>query len=264
MQNEPHPFTYALLALILAQLRAFSASPLLRMLLLSLSLHLALIMLIQPEPGRAVATIQVINARIVQAQAELPVETALPEPVALPTSEPPTEPVNLPVPESVPAAPEMPIVPAPAQVDLSHQPVAAIPAKPSPEFAQAVSNADSNGTAPTLPAGDENLLTVPVMVDTRWYTARQLDVQPKARQAVSPVYPETARRDGITGTATLLMRIDEFGVVQDVTVEEASPEGVFDESARQAFLNARFTPARLAGRAVRSEIRIRVSYTLQD
>jgi protein TonB len=108
------------------------------------------------------------------------------------------------------------------------------------------------------------LPSVPVMLDTTWYGSRQLDVQPKARQAIEPAYPESARRDGVEGTVILVMRIDELGRIREMSVESAQPPGIFDESALRAFQAARFDPAILAGRAVRSEVRIRVNYSLDD
>jgi protein TonB len=47
-------------------------------------------------------------------------------------------------------------------------------------------------------------------------------------------------------------------------VEETSPPGMFDKSALDAFRNARFTPAQRHGRAVKSRMRIKVTYELAD
>jgi protein TonB len=47
-------------------------------------------------------------------------------------------------------------------------------------------------------------------------------------------------------------------------VEEANPPGLFDQSALDAFRNARFTPAQRHGRAVKSLVRIKVNYDLAD
>ncbi|MBU4500828.1 MAG: energy transducer TonB, partial [Gammaproteobacteria bacterium] len=50
------------------------------------------------------------------------------------------------------------------------------------------------------------------------------------------------------------------GRVSDLAVLSASPPGVFDESALQAFRTARFTPAQKNGRPVRALVQIEVVY----
>lgn len=231
-------------------------SPLARMLLLSTAVHLALAGLIQPRPGSSTPVVSSISARIVEplpASAEPPLaEASLAEieAMALP------DPISLPA-EALPAVPVEPAARPPERVNAAEPPAPAPPVR-------AVTTEDLNPSR--LPARKtENLLpSVPVMLDTTWYSARQLDVQPKAEYSIEPDYPEDARRDGTRGNVTLLIRVDELGEVKQVTVESGNPPGVFDESAKLAFEQARFIPARLNGQAVRAEIRIRVTYTLND
>ncbi len=102
------------------------------------------------------------------------------------------------------------------------------------------------------------------MLDTTWYEARQLDISPRAAQPINPVYPLEAARRGIEGTVKLLLRVDEYGVVQDVQVMEGEPPGIFDQSAVEAFRTGKFLPARKDGRPVRAQIYIRVRYELDD
>lgn len=102
------------------------------------------------------------------------------------------------------------------------------------------------------------------MLDTTWYTAREVDLQPKPLQPINPGYPLEARRSGIEGSVVLEIRLDQAGEVQDVKVVEADPPGVFDASALAAFSHARFAPARRNGLPVRVVVRIRVSYQLTD
>lgn len=236
----------------LARIGEILRLPLPRMLLLSLALHLAVVMLIQPRPSRPLPNTQLISARIVAAT--------------------PLQEVATPVPDEI-VADDLPAVldrPAPAEARPGSapeqaEPVAATPEAPVKSMPTAhVADPDSNPSRLPAPA-DANLLpSIPVMLDTTWYSARQLDVQPKAREHIEPEYPEAARLDGTIGTVTLLLRIDEFGEVKAVTVESGNPPGVFDASAKAAFEVARFSPARLAGRPVRAEIRIRVTYRLND
>jgi protein TonB len=227
--------------------------PMTRMLLLSLSLHAAVVMLVQPRSSPVLRDNVVINARLVAAN---PVPSPQPASVQV---------------EPVIQLPPVPKQPEPVKLALSPQlappPVAAPPdnARPQPaaDTKPAATTPDpkdvaarpATSTSPSLPS-------VPVMVDTHWYEARQLDVQPKASQPINPLYPPEAQRRNQQGTVKLKLKVDEFGVVQDVEVEEGNPPGVFDDSALAAFKQAHFEPARKDGQPVRALIYIRVRYEL--
>jgi protein TonB len=99
---------------------------------------------------------------------------------------------------------------------------------------------------------------VPFVRDTTWYPARQLDVFPRALATPRPVYP--AEAGAAEGEVTLLVMVDDVGGVHEVSVVEATPPGVFDRAAMQAFETLRFEPAMKDGRAVRSRILVRVSF----
>lgn len=222
------------------------------MLLLSLAAHLAVILGVSPRPGGSLPYTQVISARIVEAPpvgSEPALPPVMPDPEVPPAIEAP------PVPEATPE-PTRDTAPEP-RVEASTATGAAQPATRASAVEATPSRLPSQEAPKLLPS-------VPVMLDTTWYGSRQLDVQPKARQAIVPVYPETARYGGVEGTVTLLVRVDELGRVREVSVESATPPGVFDDSALAAFKAARFNPAMLDGRAVRAEVRIRVNYSLND
>lgn len=213
--------------------------PLSRMLMLSIGLHLAVIMIVQPRPFPSVSEVVVLNARLLDKQVEAaprPVPVRQLEPVAASRISPPES-------KPEPPAEAEPAPAAPAEARPVLQPVAEAPARPQP--------------ASGLPS-------LPVMIDSNWYEARQLDVQPRAIARIEPRYPPEARRRGIEGSVKLEMRIDEYGVVREVEVTEGDPPGVFDESALAAFRQGRFQPARKDGRPVRALITIRVRYELND
>lgn len=123
------------------------------------------------------------------------------------------------------------------------------PAMPASSVAEQVSR--------LLPA-----LEVPLLEDPTWYPAKQLDVHPTALYPIKPDYPDKGAERGVEGNVVLLLLIDEAGAVKEVTVMEANPEGVFEESALSAFREARFAPAQKNGRVVKSRVLIRVSYEL--
>jgi protein TonB len=219
-----------------------------RMLLLSLGLHVAVIMIVQPRPFLDIAEVVVIEARLTESGLPLPASAAPPPEAASTVSPPVPVPDAVPAPE--PAPPPQPAMPEPvAKPPVPPADAAVVPPRPAPRSEPA--------PAPALPS-------VPVLIDTNWYEARQLDVQPRALRTVTPRYPPDAARRGVEGSVKLRLKVDEYGMVKEVEVEEGDPPGVFDESALEAFRQGRFSPAQRDGRPVRALIHIRVRYQLED
>lgn len=166
-------------------------------------------------------------------------------------------------------------VPVTMEVRIERAPQTRIKAPPL-----TVNAADATGKKPEEPKPDEikpapqspeptesapailPTLDIPLLEDPTWYSAKQVDVHPTALYPIQPDYPGKAAEQGVGGSVVLLLLIDEAGVVKEVSVEEANPEGVFEESALAAFRNARFAPAQKNGRAVKSRMLIRVDYEL--
>ncbi|MHB1333066.1 MAG: energy transducer TonB [Sulfuriferula sp.] len=218
---------------------------------ISIALHLALIGLLRVNSvaAPAPAEIPVIQARL-QPAAPPPVTAP---PIVAPVAEPETPPL-----EPTRAAPPKPVPPAPApnappavQAETVSPPAVSIgiPAAVNP-----VPQPNS-----VLPA-----VNVPLLVDPTYYTAKQLDVQPRALAAINPVYPQGAVARGTAGWVVLKLKLDEHGTVEDVEVGDASPPGIFDQSALDAFHNAHFAPAQKDGRAVKSLVQIKVRYELDQ
>lgn len=246
---------------------ALSREPIIRALLLSACLHLALAALIQPAPGsRRVRTV-VIDARLEaprsKAEASAPAAVAstpagtlaslpappppeAPQPALLASDQPSPSALPIPVPPPVAAAP--PHAATTSVSSVSHNP------------SLAGSNAPSAGPATSAPL----LPTLPLGIDTTWYMARQVDSHPRAMGRIEPAYPEEARRRNLEGTLKLMLKIDDLGRVQSAEVVEANPPGVFDEAALQAFRDARFQPAMKEGRPVRYQAYMRVDFKLED
>jgi len=227
--------------------------PMARMLLLSLSLHVAVAMLVQPRGYAEHRVVTVIDAQLTAAPPASP-------PVPAPA---PVEPIVQPLPEVKPqelAAPE-PTRSEPA-IAAVHDSI-----KPAPvaDTRLTVATTEAKATVARSAASDAHALpSIPVMIDSHWYDARQLDVQPRASQPINPLYPPEALRRNQQGTVKLKLKIDEFGVVRDVEVQESDPPAVFDDSSLEAFKQGRFEPARKDGRPVRALIYIRVRYELNN
>jgi protein TonB len=102
---------------------------------------------------------------------------------------------------------------------------------------------------------------MPLLADLTWYAARQLDIYPKLVSLSQPRYPERADAEGVKGSVTLLIHIDENGLAREVAVVEADPLGYeFDAAAVEAYGEARWVPAVKDGRHVRSRVLVRVIF----
>lgn len=141
----------------------------------------------------------------------------------------------------------------PAKADA--QPAASVPVT---EEAHIVSEEAPSQAAPA-PAAVE-VAALDDVPDSTHYAAKDLDVYPRLTSALQPAYPELSRSEHIAGWVKLLVTIDERGRVTDAAVVDAFPAGLFEESARAAFLEAAFAPARRAGRAVRSRVLVDIAF----
>jgi len=215
---------------------------------ISLGLHAAVIALVQVVPPTAMGVGEpVIEARLVPTHVAAPsvpdplpatpaVDTAEPEPVPMLAPSEMDEALPVTESEAPPASPsEPPAVVAPAAPPA---PAAAPPSVPEP-----------------VPAA-----TMTSAVDLTYYSARDLDVHPRALREIVPEYPAEADRQRLSGTVRLQLKLEADGRVSDVEVVSASPPGRFEDSAVRAFRDARFAPAQKNGRPVRARVLIEVEY----
>ncbi len=84
------------------------------------------------------------------------------------------------------------------------------------------------------------------------------------RNLPRPEYPRLARRRGWEGAVTLLLRVNEQGVVTDTELIESSGYAVLDDAARDAAGKAHFEPAERAGVSVSSSITLTYRFRLED
>ena len=149
-------------------------------------------------------------------------------------------------------------VPAPAPLSTE----AARPALPeaTPKPASKVAEAPAAKPLSSPSAGIE----VPLIRDPTYYPARQLDVYPQPMANIQPKCPEVALAQRLNGRVQLLVLIDEFGVVNETSVVEAQPAGVFEETAVQAFRSVRFVAAQKQGNHVKSRVILRVNFLCGD
>lgn len=255
------------------QWRRRASEPLWRMLALSLSLHLALIMAVQPAPGSARPGLVVISARLLETpRVRAREETVLPpvEPAArtapavvLPEVSKPSQP-EPPLPGPALTKPEETRPPMLAQRQQSEASIEASPAPPAVSGPAPLPKADADAPSRSAEGSDTALPRVPVMLDTRWYTALEVDEHPKEQPGRGPEfdYPEAARDKGVEGTVRVMLKVDEFGRIQHLEILSGDPPGVFEAAVRKGFSQAAFLPARRGGVPVRALMQIRVRFDL--
>jgi protein TonB len=77
-----------------------------------------------------------------------------------------------------------------------------------------------------------------------------VDTPPRVIKRSPIVYPELARKQGVSGFVRMNVLINENGSVEDVTVVESEPEEIFDLKAESTVRQWRFEPATYNGKKV--------------
>lgn len=103
-------------------------------------------------------------------------------------------------------------------------------------------------------------IAVPQIEDPEFYAARSLDQYPKPVAEVILKYPQQAGIEEMSGTVTLLLLIDELGIVVEASVVEADPPGYFEDAAIEVFKGVLFTPGQRNGHAVKSRLVVQVAF----
>jgi periplasmic protein TonB len=132
-------------------------------------------------------------------------------------------------------------------------------AKPAPEPPRDAGAPAESPNEPPLVEGPPGI-PVPQIEDPEFYPARLLDQYPKPVAEVALKYPEKAGTEDMSGSVTLLLLIDELGMVVEATVVEADPPGYFEEAAIEAFKAALFTPGQRDGKVVKSRLVVQVAF----
>ena len=115
-------------------------------------------------------------------------------------------------------------------------------------------------TAPAASGGIE----VPSIRDPIYYPAQQLDVYPQPLTPIRLDYPDSAAAARVDGRLSVLLLIDEFGVVNEASVVEAQPKGYFEATTLSVFRATRFSPAQKHERPVKSRVLLQVKYLYGD
>jgi protein TonB len=221
---------------------------------LSIALHAAIIGLVRVTPRTVVVMDQVLEARL---ESPLPPQ-AEPNMAEVPLLDSRPEAQML-----ISVADELPLVIQPLpEIKSDAKPQAAPPpAAVTTVTEQVMPNNPEPAKKPSGPSID-----IPLAVDTHYYAAKELDVQPRPVRKVEPSYPAEYEVEDISGYVVLEMRVEEDGQVSDLEVVEISPASreAFGREALEAFHDVRFIPAKRKGQQVRALFRVRVVFESAD
>ncbi|QKK02645.1 MAG: energy transducer TonB [Pseudomonadota bacterium] len=93
-------------------------------------------------------------------------------------------------------------------------------------------------------------------------TDDSVDQPPRPTRQTPLPYPSSARKQGVEGYVVLSLLISAAGEIEKVQVLEASPAGLFEQTAIEGVQNWQFEPARYQGRNVRVWARQRIRFDL--
>lgn len=109
-----------------------------------------------------------------------------------------------------------------------------------------------------LPAGPGSVVLPPIETN---FTANlqlgdlfgigDLDRPLVALTRMPPVYPLGAKRKGVEGWVSVRFIVNEKGSVEEITILDARPEGVFETSVKRCVAGWRFQPGTVEGEPVR-------------
>ncbi len=133
-------------------------------------------------------------------------------------------------------------------------------ARAAPEARKQPSPGSVAESAALRPAGAVPEAQGPGLPLDRYYTSRELDVRAEPVNQPPLVDPQEAYQARTRGKVTLRVLINERGGVDGVAVLEAEPRGVFEAAALEAAQALEFSPASLAGRAVKSQKTLEVVF----
>ncbi len=118
------------------------------------------------------------------------------------------------------------------------------------------------GGADLSAAGSELLATAQLTKETIM-TESAVDQPARPIHNPAPSFPARARARGQEGFVILRLLISDEGAVKKAQVEQAEPEGIFEESALEAVRSWRFEPATYQGQPVQQLVLQKLNFTLK-
>lgn len=94
------------------------------------------------------------------------------------------------------------------------------------------------------------------------FSLSEVDTHPRVMHKVPPSYPFRAKRRGVEGKVEVRFLVDKKGRVSQVSLIQAEPEGVFEESALKAVRKWRFEPGKKDGQPVATWVQVPIRFEL--
>ena len=110
--------------------------------------------------------------------------------------------------------------------------------------------------------GVESIAETAASAGARYYRGTELTQRPRPLAQVSLSYPVSSDPADLARSGSIMLRllIDDTGKVDQVLVEASDLPDVFQELAIQRFSQTRFSPGRIQEQAVRSQMRLEVTF----
>ncbi len=112
-------------------------------------------------------------------------------------------------------------------------------------------------TLPSLQSAPTTRALAVVLSD--YHLKSSLDVPPQALTEITPQYP--ANDNYQEGTVVVRVLINEFGLVDETRIVRSFPSGLFDNAAQEAFQKTIFSPGKILGIPVKSQLLVEMSFT---
>ncbi len=93
-------------------------------------------------------------------------------------------------------------------------------------------------------------------------TDDMVDASPRAIYQAPATYPARARAKGTEGYVVFSLLIGITGEIEQIKIVESSPQGVFDEAAKQSMQSWKFKPAQYQGKPVKTWAKQRIRFDL--
>lgn len=238
-----------------------------------------------PESAQELSTPAEAVPETVQPEPETPPSPPEPEAVTMRELPDPTPPPVEKPPENPPARETPPAKPRKAHVKAPKKPARIAAAHPSPP--RPAGNAEEcapsplpsageataasglpTGTAPSPPGnatkahgGGSPSGAVTGQLDGE-FDLPHVDKPPRILKRVEPDYPASAKSRNISGKVLVKVLVDRNGHVQQASVVEASPPGIFDQCVLDAVVKWRFQPGEIKGRPVATRVVLPIRFRL--
>ena len=82
----------------------------------------------------------------------------------------------------------------------------------------------------------------------------------KLIRRVNPDYPSAAKKDGIAGSVDLDVTVSTQGVVEDVSVVQGTPPGMFEKSAVAAIRKWKYDPRFVDGLPSQAHLKVHLDF----